>query len=142
MANGTEGNGAKAALMEGWFKWVLSILLSVLAFLGVVLWDKVDALNTSAVVLTNTVSTLDGSIRTEIQARSDLSGRVDGLTGPVQGLSDKFDRATVPQSQEQVDMSTAKLNRQLDKMSQQMYHLQAQLDEAASERNRKKAKQP
>ena len=128
MANGTEGNGAKAALMEGWFKWVLSILLSVLAFLGVVLWDKVDALNTSAVVLTNTVSTLDGSIRTEIQARSDLSGRVDGLT--------------VPQSQEQVDMSTAKLNRQLDKMSQQMYHLQAQLDEAASERNRKKAKQP
>ena len=133
MANGTEGNGAKAALMEGWFKWVLSILLSVLAFLGVVLWDKVDALNTSAVVLTNTVSTLDGSIRTEIQARSDLSGRVDGL---------KFDRATVPQSQEQVDMSSAKLNRQLDKMSQQMYHLQAQLDEAASERNRKKAKQP
>ena len=135
------GSDGMKDLWEKWFKVVLSLLLTVVGAIGVVLWNEVVNLQTATATLTTTTATLDGSVRTEIQARTDLSKNVDELKGWVQTLSGKIDNAPIGQTVPQADAASAALNKKLDEMSRQMYTLQSQLDAQASERSRKQAKE-
>lgn len=135
------GSDGMKDLWEKWFKVVLSLLLTVVGAIGVVLWNEVVNLQTATATLTTTTATLDGSVRTEIQARTDLSKNVDELKGWVQTLSGKIDNAPIGQTVPQADAASAALNKKLDQMSRQMYTLQSQLDAQASERSRKQAKE-
>lgn len=133
-------NGAMAARWESWFKVIFSLLMSVIAFVGVVLWNKVDTLNTSTSTLTVATTALDGSLKMETQARQDLSGRVDDVKTSVQTLSNKIDAQSIGQTAPAADAAAVVLNRKLDKLSTQMYSLQSQLDHDAAEREARHAK--